>query len=208
LFDYADISVGFNTDVGHYILYQISPSVPPLGPLVDTVRVPAAFDPTVTEFTVVPEIVPPVMATALAFCAANVPKLPVAAVTNAVVAICVVLVPASAVGAVGVPVRAALVNIVALLSLVTLPKPTLLEFRVNHVGFEYDPVVSTTLVTLVPDSAVIQPGSEYSPVVNTALVTLVPAKLVIHEGLSYKLNVLTSPEPGPAGPASSTKFKV
>lgn len=43
-----------------------------------------------------------------------------AVVVNAVVAICVVLVAAVAVGAVGVPVKAALVNIVALLSFVTL----------------------------------------------------------------------------------------
>jgi len=43
---------------------------------------------------------------------------------NAVVAIWVVLVPLAAVGAVGVPVRAALENIVALLSLVTFPSPT------------------------------------------------------------------------------------
>jgi len=44
----------------------------------------------------------------------------VAVSTKAVVAIWVVFVPAVAVGAVGVPVRAALVNIVALLSFVTL----------------------------------------------------------------------------------------
>ena len=56
-----------------------------------------------------PAIEPPVMATLLAFCVDIVPKLPVAletaVVTKAVVAIWVVLVPAVAVGASGVPVR-------------------------------------------------------------------------------------------------------
>jgi hypothetical protein len=58
--------------------------------LVEIVLVPDAFDPTVTVLTVVPVIVPPVIATALAFCVDIVPKEPVAAVTaaptNAVVA--------------------------------------------------------------------------------------------------------------------------
>ena len=48
----------------------------------------------------------------------------IAPATNAVVAICVVVVPAAAVGAAGIPVNVGLLNIVALLSLVTLPKLT------------------------------------------------------------------------------------
>ena len=45
-------------------------------------------------------------------------------ITKAFVAICVVLFPSAAVGAIGAPVNVGLVNIVALLSFVTLPKPT------------------------------------------------------------------------------------
>lgn len=56
-----------------------------------------------------PDTVPPVMATALLFCMAIDPRLPVppltAVATNAVVAICVLIVPGAAVGAVGVPVN-------------------------------------------------------------------------------------------------------
>jgi hypothetical protein len=55
-----------------------------------------------------PLIVPPVIATALAFCEDIVPKEPV---TKAVVAICVVFVPAVAVGAVGVPENAGLARL-------------------------------------------------------------------------------------------------
>jgi hypothetical protein len=55
-----------------------------------------------------PLIVPPVIATLLAFWVDMVPKVPVAAVTKAVVAICVVFVPADAVGAIGTPVKVGL----------------------------------------------------------------------------------------------------
>jgi hypothetical protein len=55
-----------------------------------------------------PLTVPPVIATALAFWVDIVPKVPVAAVTKAVVAICVVFVPGDAVGANGVPVNVGL----------------------------------------------------------------------------------------------------
>jgi hypothetical protein len=55
-----------------------------------------------------PLAVPPVIATALAFCVDIVPKAPVAAVTKAVVASCVVFVPGEAVGARGVPVKVGL----------------------------------------------------------------------------------------------------
>jgi hypothetical protein len=93
---------------------------------------------TVEVVIVVPAIVPPVMATVLAFCWLIVPRLPVAAVradvTNCVLAIWLVLVPDTAVGAVGVPVKAALANMVLLLSLVTLPKPTLAAVSVSHEG--------------------------------------------------------------------------
>ena len=55
-----------------------------------------------------------------------VPEDPPAAVcTKAVVAICVVFVPAVAVGARGVPVNVGLVNIVAFDSFVTFPRPTI-----------------------------------------------------------------------------------
>jgi hypothetical protein len=57
----------------------------------------------------------------------------IADATNCVLAIWVVLVPDTAVGAVGVPVRAALVNIVAFDSLVTLPNP--IELAVSPVIF-------------------------------------------------------------------------
>ena len=50
-------------------------------------------------------------------------KLSIAVFTNAVFAICVVFVPAEAVGANGTPVNVGLLNIVDLDSLVTLPKP-------------------------------------------------------------------------------------
>jgi hypothetical protein len=79
--------------------------------LVDTVRVPTAFDPTTRVLIVVPVIAPPEIDTLLAFCVAIVPKLAavtaaVATVcTKAVVAICVVLVLLDAVGAAGVPVN-------------------------------------------------------------------------------------------------------
>ena len=72
---------------------------------VNVLNVPAAG---VLAPIVVPLIVPPVIATALAFCVDIVPSVPVAAVTNAVVAICVVLVPGAAVGARGVPVKVGL----------------------------------------------------------------------------------------------------
>ena len=52
-------------------------------------------------------------------------KLATSVLTYWVVAICVVLVPAAAVGAVGVPVNVGLVNIVALDSFVTEPNPTM-----------------------------------------------------------------------------------
>ena len=55
-----------------------------------------------------PLIVPPVIATLLAFWVDIVPKVPVAAATKAVVAICVVFVPGDAVGAKGVPVNVGL----------------------------------------------------------------------------------------------------
>jgi hypothetical protein len=58
--------------------------------------------------TVVPVIVPPVIATALAFWDDIVPKELTAVVTKAVVAIWVVFVPAVAVGANGVPVKVGL----------------------------------------------------------------------------------------------------
>jgi hypothetical protein len=58
-----------------------------------------------------PLTVPPVIATALAFWVDIVPKVPVAAVTKAVVAICVVFVPGDAVGAIGVPVSDGLIKI-------------------------------------------------------------------------------------------------
>ena len=77
------------------------------------VRAPDAVDapvpPSATAKSVMPVIEPPVMLTLLAFCVDMVPRLPVAfdtaVVTKAVVAIWVVLVPAVAVGAIGVPVR-------------------------------------------------------------------------------------------------------
>jgi len=87
----------------------MSPSDPPVGADAEIVLAPDALLPTVTAFTVVPVIVPPVIATELAFCVDMVPSEPVAAVTaastNAVVAICVVLVLGAAVGARGVPVK-------------------------------------------------------------------------------------------------------
>jgi hypothetical protein len=58
--------------------------------------------------TVIPVIVPPVIATAFAFWVDIVPKVSKAAFTNAVFAICVVLEPAVAVGAAGVPVKVGL----------------------------------------------------------------------------------------------------
>ena len=54
----------------------------------------------------VPDIDPPVIVTAFAFCVAIVPKVPVALTTKAVVAIWVEFVPVAAVGAVGTPVNA------------------------------------------------------------------------------------------------------
>jgi hypothetical protein len=71
----------------------MSPFEPPLGLLVDTVRVPEPLVPTVTLFTVVPVRVPPVIATESASCVDIVPRFPVAVVipvvTKAVVATCV-----------------------------------------------------------------------------------------------------------------------
>jgi hypothetical protein len=55
-----------------------------------------------------PLTVPPVIATALAFCVAIVPKVLVAAATKAVVALWVVFVPEEAVGAKGTPVNVGL----------------------------------------------------------------------------------------------------
>ena len=61
-----------------------------------------------TPRLVIPLIVPPVIATALAFWVDIVPKVPVAAVTKAVVAIWVVFVPGDAVGVRGTPVKVGL----------------------------------------------------------------------------------------------------
>ena len=66
---------------------------------------PVALVPTVIESIVVLVIVPPVIATVLAFWAAIVPTVPTFVWTKAVVAIWVVLVPPAAVGAVGIPVK-------------------------------------------------------------------------------------------------------
>lgn len=70
----------------------------------ETVFAPVELDPTTFPFTVVPVIVPPVIATLLAFCVAMVPSAAVAVdiapVTNAVVATLVVLSPAVCVVAV------------------------------------------------------------------------------------------------------------
>lgn len=74
----------------------MSPSEPPVGLEVETVRAPTELEPTVLLLTVVPVMVPPVIATALAFWVDIVPKprAVVAACTKAVVAIAVVLLPA------------------------------------------------------------------------------------------------------------------
>ena len=84
-------------------------------------------------------------------------KLATSVLTYCVVAICVVLVPATAVGAVGVPVSAALVNMVALDSLVTLPKPTIAAETPDtvpvNVGLE-NMVALDSLVTLPSPKAV------------------------------------------------------
>ena len=72
-------------------------------------KVERPVPPSATAKLVIPEIVPPVIATALAFWLDIVPKVPVAvttaALTKAVVAICVVFVPLAALGAVGTPVN-------------------------------------------------------------------------------------------------------
>lgn len=95
----------------------MSPLEPPVGLDVETVRVPYEFVPNEAVVNALidpvviatPDIVPPVIATALAFCVDIVPSAPVAlltaVVTKAVVAICVVFVPEVAVGAIGVPVK-------------------------------------------------------------------------------------------------------
>jgi hypothetical protein len=89
----------------------MSPSAPPVGPDVEIVRVPSALLPTTKVLIVVPVIAPPEIDTLLAFCVDIVPRLAAATAlvtavcTNAVVAICVVLVVLDAVGAAGVPVN-------------------------------------------------------------------------------------------------------
>jgi len=88
----------------------MSPLDPPLGLAVDTVLFPDPLVPTVTLLTVVPVRVPPVIATESESCVDNVPReliaFVTAVVTKAVVAICVLLVPAEAVGELGTPVKA------------------------------------------------------------------------------------------------------
>lgn len=76
-----------------------------LSPVVCVVDVPSY---------VAPVSVPPVITTALAFCVDIVPRFnaAVAAVTNAVVATCVVFVPGDGVGATGVPVIDGLAKLV------------------------------------------------------------------------------------------------
>ena len=73
-------------------------------------KLDAPVPPSATAKSVMPVIEPPVIATLLAFWVDIVPNEPVAfvtaVVTNAVLATCVVFVPADAVGTVGVPVNA------------------------------------------------------------------------------------------------------
>ncbi len=102
---------------------------------------------------VVPLIVPPVIATELAFCVDMVPSVPVAAVTNAVVAICVVLVPGAAVGARGVPVN------VGLALSTTLPVP------VDVVT----PVPPFATGITVPVARAVTTSTTFDPVLNTII---------------------------------------
>ena len=93
------------------------------------------------------------------------------------VAICVVLVPALAVGAVGTPVNAGLANIVSLDSLVTLPSPTCaavtpLTVPVN-VGL-LNIVALDSLVTLPRPSAVVLGNTRLSSVASPAPVIVAP----------------------------------
>ena len=84
--------------------------VPTTTPLSDAAPVPPEATGIAVES---PEIEPPVIATLLAFWLDIVPRAPATFCTKAVVAICVVLVPANAVGAVGVPVNTGLTEEIA-----------------------------------------------------------------------------------------------
>ena len=134
----------------------------------------------------------------------------IAVFTNAVDAICVVLVPAVAVGTVGVPVSAAFVNMVALDSLVTLPNPTMLaDIPVTvpvNVGLAnivaLDSLVTLpkpTMLAVTPVTVPVKAGL-LNIVVLLSLVTLpnptiaavTPVTVPVKAGL-LNINVLISP---------------
>ena len=159
----------------------MSPSEPPVGAAAETVLVPKEFEPILVTLIllivppviaafavfkvlnvptaavvppmVVPFIVPPVIATELAFCVDIVPSVPVAVTTNAVVAICVVLVPGAAVGAIGVPVK------------VGLALNTVLPVPVDDVT----PVPPFATGITVPVARAVTTSTTFDPVLNTII---------------------------------------
>ena len=107
--------------------------------------------------------------------------------TNAVVAICVVLVPTIAVVATGVPVNVGLVNIVAFDSLVTLPNPTCVAVTpvtipvntglVNNVDFDSlvtlpSPTIAAVIPLTVPLNVALVSAGLVNIVAFDSLVTL------------------------------------